>query len=118
MNDKQPRMIPNPRYCDKCDGRGYVIYDAEWEPYAVQCDACKDRREQQTTSRRTDSMSKNHTEHNETVERLVQPALDVLHHDARDGDYIDKYERHMLRTKFGAILGKRKQAHTRPMQGD
>lgn len=53
-------------------------------------------------------MSKDNTEHNETVEQLVQAALDVLHHDARDGDYVDKYERHILRTKFGAILSKRK----------
>jgi hypothetical protein len=41
---RQPKMIPNPMYCDKCDGRGYLVGDAEWEPYAVQCDACKDRR--------------------------------------------------------------------------
>jgi hypothetical protein len=40
----EPKMIPNPLYCDKCDGRGYLVADAEWEPYAVQCDACAGRR--------------------------------------------------------------------------
>lgn len=40
----EPKMIPNPLYCEKCDGRGYLVADAEWEPYAVQCDACADRR--------------------------------------------------------------------------
>jgi hypothetical protein len=44
MNDKQPKTIPNPLWCDRCEGCGYVIYDSEWEPYAVECDACKDRR--------------------------------------------------------------------------
>lgn len=44
MGDKQPKMIPNPLYCNRCEGRGYLVADAEWEPYAVQCDACKDRR--------------------------------------------------------------------------
>ena len=43
--------------------------------------------------------------HNEIVERLVDAALDVLHHDRTEGDEIDKYERHTLRTKFGMILG-------------
>jgi len=41
---KQPKMIPNPLYCDRCEGRGYLVGDAEWEPYAVQCHACKDCR--------------------------------------------------------------------------
>lgn len=40
----QPRMIPNPLYCETCEGRGYVVADAEWEPYAVQCPDCADRR--------------------------------------------------------------------------
>lgn len=44
MNAKQPKMIPNPLYCERCEGRGYVVYDSEWEPYAVQCTACEDRR--------------------------------------------------------------------------
>lgn len=35
--EKQPKMIPNPLYCEKCEGRGYLVGDAEWEPYAVQC---------------------------------------------------------------------------------
>ena len=39
-----PRMIPNPLWCDTCEGRGYVVMDAEWEPYAVQCPHCADRR--------------------------------------------------------------------------
>ena len=42
--DQQPRMIPNPLWCETCDGRGYLVGDAEWEPYAVQCHDCKDRR--------------------------------------------------------------------------
>jgi excinuclease UvrABC ATPase subunit len=42
--EKQPRMIQNPLYCERCEGRGYLVGDAEWEPYAVQCDECKDRR--------------------------------------------------------------------------
>ena len=42
--DEQPRMIPNPLWCETCDGRGYLVGDAEWEPYAVQCHDCKDRR--------------------------------------------------------------------------
>jgi len=41
---KQPKMIPNPLWCERCDGRGYLVADAEWEPYAVQCSACADRR--------------------------------------------------------------------------
>lgn len=40
----QPRMIPNPLYCETCKGRGYLVADAEWEPYAVECADCKDRR--------------------------------------------------------------------------
>lgn len=40
----QPEMIQNPLYCPKCWGRGYRIMDAEWEPYAVQCEACRDKR--------------------------------------------------------------------------
>lgn len=41
---QEPKTLPNPLYCERCDGRGYLVADAEWEPYAVQCDACKDRR--------------------------------------------------------------------------
>lgn len=44
MTERQPRMIPNPTYCERCDGLGYLVGDAEWEPYAVQCPACADRR--------------------------------------------------------------------------
>lgn len=44
MSAEQPRTIPNPLWCEQCHGRGYVTYDAEWEPYAVQCDKCKDLR--------------------------------------------------------------------------
>ena len=44
MTEQQPRMIHNPLYCERCDGRGYLVTDAEWEPYAVQCPACADRR--------------------------------------------------------------------------
>lgn len=40
--EAQPKTIPNPLYCEKCEGRGYLVADAEWEPIAVQCDACKD----------------------------------------------------------------------------
>jgi DnaJ-class molecular chaperone len=41
---REPRMISNPRYCERCEGRGYLVEDAEWEPIAVQCPDCKDRR--------------------------------------------------------------------------
>ena len=44
MSNQQPRTIPNPLWCDKCEGRGYLMADAEWEPYAVQCGECADRR--------------------------------------------------------------------------
>jgi hypothetical protein len=37
MTERQPRMIPNPLYCERCDKYGYRVIDAEWEPYAVQC---------------------------------------------------------------------------------
>jgi hypothetical protein len=37
-------MIPNPLYCERCDGYGYRVIDAEWEPYAVQCPDCAGRR--------------------------------------------------------------------------
>lgn len=37
-------MISNPLYCERCEGRGYLVADADWEPYAVECDDCKDRR--------------------------------------------------------------------------
>ena len=43
MTDAQPKMIPNPLYCETCEGRGYVVYDAEWEPYAVRCPTCDER---------------------------------------------------------------------------
>ncbi len=42
MNAPQPKTIPNPLYCDRCKGRGYVVYDSEWEPYAVRCTACEE----------------------------------------------------------------------------
>ena len=41
---QEPKMIQNPLYCDRCDGRGYLVADAEWQPYAVQCPECADRR--------------------------------------------------------------------------
>ncbi len=44
MNEKQPKMIPNPLWCDTCEGRGYVVQDAEWDAYAVQCPKCADRK--------------------------------------------------------------------------
>lgn len=40
----EPKMIANPLWCERCDGRGYLVTDAEWEPYAVQCPECADRR--------------------------------------------------------------------------
>lgn len=40
--DEQPRLVPNPLYCETCKGRGYVVLDAEWESYAVQCPDCTD----------------------------------------------------------------------------
>lgn len=44
MTEKQPRMIPNPLWCDRCEGRGYLVADADWEPYAVQCRECANKR--------------------------------------------------------------------------
>jgi hypothetical protein len=44
MSNVQPKMIPNPLWCETCHGRGYLVADAEWQPYAVQCADCKDRR--------------------------------------------------------------------------
>jgi hypothetical protein len=41
---QEPKMIPNPLYCEHCDGRGYLVGDVDWEPYAVQCPKCADRR--------------------------------------------------------------------------
>jgi hypothetical protein len=42
--DKQPKMIPNPLYCARCEGYGYLVCDAEWEPIAVQCGDCAHKR--------------------------------------------------------------------------
>jgi hypothetical protein len=44
MSAEQPKTIPNPLWCERCRGRGYVVYDAGWVPYAVQCNKCRDRR--------------------------------------------------------------------------
>jgi hypothetical protein len=52
MAEAQPKMIPNPLYCDTCEGRGYVVHDAEWDAYAVQCPGCADRRPAKTQSSR------------------------------------------------------------------
>lgn len=45
MTQRQPKTIENPLWCDQCDGLGYFVMDAEWQPYAVQCPACKGRRD-------------------------------------------------------------------------
>jgi hypothetical protein len=42
--ERQPRMIPNPLWCETCEGRGYLVADAEWEPYAVRCPDCRPAR--------------------------------------------------------------------------
>jgi hypothetical protein len=39
-----------------------------------------------------------------TVDRLIDAAFDVLHHDASEGTDVDKYERDTLRKKFKSIL--------------
>lgn len=44
------------------------------------------------------------TRKNDAIDRLVQAALDTLHHDTTDGSSVDKYERDVLRKKFAAIL--------------
>ena len=44
MPEAQPKTIPNPLYCDLCEGRGYVIVDVEWEPQAMQCPECHKRK--------------------------------------------------------------------------
>lgn len=41
------------------------------------------------------------------IEKLIQAALDTLHHDTNHGDAVDKYEREVLRKKFADILGRR-----------
>jgi hypothetical protein len=46
-NEKQERTTPNPLWCDACDGRGYRVQDAEWEPIAIECPFCKTKRETQ-----------------------------------------------------------------------
>lgn len=38
------------------------------------------------------------------ISRLIQAAVDTLHHDTNDGDAVDQYEREVLREKFTAIL--------------
>lgn len=40
----------------------------------------------------------------DVIDRLIQVALDVLHHDTDDGDAVDKYEREVLQKKFSAVL--------------
>ena len=40
----------------------------------------------------------------DVIDRLIQVAIDTLHHDTDDGDAVDKYEREVLRKKFSAIL--------------
>lgn len=40
----------------------------------------------------------------EVIDRLIQIALDVLHHDTDHGDAVDQYEREVLRAKFTAAL--------------
>lgn len=52
MTLAEPRTIPNPLWCETCQGRGYLVADAEWEPYAVQCDDCKDRRPAKPVNKR------------------------------------------------------------------
>lgn len=39
-----------------------------------------------------------------TVDRLIQAAMDVLHHDRTEGSEVDAYEQRALRQKFCAIL--------------
>lgn len=58
MTVKQPRMIPNPLWCERCEGRGYLVADAEWEPYAVQCGDCKDRRRDSAVSSQNQAKGK------------------------------------------------------------
>lgn len=43
MAEAQPKTIPNPLYCNRCEGRGYLVADVEWEPYTVQCPDCANR---------------------------------------------------------------------------
>jgi len=46
MNGNYPADFPvrgvpvSPNKCATCGGRGYVVHDSEWEPYAVQCPNC------------------------------------------------------------------------------
>ncbi len=43
MTKRQPKTIPNPLYCERCKGTGYLVGDIEWEPYAVRCPDCERR---------------------------------------------------------------------------
>jgi hypothetical protein len=42
--------------------------------------------------------------HDDVIDRLIQAALDILHHDTDHGDAVDLYERKVLRERFAAIL--------------
>jgi hypothetical protein len=53
-----------------------------------------------------DAMRERDARHNEMVEELVQAAISALHHDTTEGSEVDKYERQLLRTKFGQILSR------------
>ncbi len=36
--------------CETCKGLGYVVYDAAFDPYAVECPTCSKRRAEQKMS--------------------------------------------------------------------
>ena len=40
------------------------------------------------------------------IERLIDAAMDVLHHDRSPGDDVDIYERNQLRERFAKILSR------------
>jgi hypothetical protein len=43
----------------------------------------------------------------EQIERLIDAAMDVLHHDRSEDSEVDVFEREQLRNKFAAIMGGR-----------
>jgi hypothetical protein len=60
---KQPKTIPNPLYCDRCQGRGYLVVDAEWEPIAVECPDCAIARARRAADHSTKQMCSSHVSH-------------------------------------------------------
>lgn len=57
------------------------------------------------------------SQHDRIVEKLIDAAMDVLHHDRTDGSEVDKYERNLLSQKFCTILAVETSDGLRQQQG-